>query len=333
MAYIPKSRFLTRLQRGSRKRRVNPAFAASSLAPTSFVAPSQYYKLRGVHGVTGGRFADSNEDAFTDSIHSRVVGSRFQEVNRNSVRLPLGSYVRVDEEGRLGASDPSPSLIPDPRRFGPNYSIDAETETGGHKEEGLETLDEEWDLMQDTSADMESEDNGPRAGPSSPRRRPLKEASSTSATRRETFPFRKKETSESDDVAPPHLRLQPSQPFVRPMDGIAYDDLGAVYGDITQWRSRLKAINAEISDAQRDGYTDIADGARIKGWLLVGRGLRHVPGAQLIEGRAKEDIRWDVLQNERNRMDSIVLWCIIGVVIVLLGCGRKDARNYILCPC
>jgi hypothetical protein len=34
----------------------------------------------------------------------------------------------------------------------------------------------------------------------------------------------------------------------------------------------------------------------VKGWLLTGRGLRLLLGIQLIEGHAKESVRWDILQ-------------------------------------
>ena len=96
-----------------------------------------------------------------------------------------------------------------------------------------------------------------------------------------------------------------------------------IYADISLWRSRLKAINAEINEAQTESYNDIADGARIKGWLLIGKGLRHIPGIQLIEGRAKEDIRWDELQNEGGFMRGLAFWTIVVTVAVLLGIGRK----------
>lgn len=322
---------------------MNPAFAASSLAPTSFVAPSQYYKLRGVQGVNGGRFSDivpDNEPSFSDSINSRVIGSRFQEVNRNSVaygRLPLGSHVKVEKSGELGPSTPLESStfsmppIPPPKQFGPNYAAGLEVETeadehgmrggGGYSDD---PLGDEWvDLTQDGPGEFGSDYNGTPPAGSSFMRRPKKEP--VSAGRRETFPLRGRSngTTEPDDVPPPHLRLQPTQPFVRPNSGIKYEDLGVVYGDITQWRSRLKAINAEIAEAQRESYSDIADGARIKGWLMVGQGLRFIPGIQLIEGRAKEDIRWDVLQNERSVLDSIVLWSVYAVVAVLLAAGRE----------
>ena len=300
----------------------NPALASSSLAPTSFVAPSQYYKLGGVHGVTGGRFADSTYEGPTlsDTINSRVVGSRFQE--RDSMlydKLPLASHVAVNESGQLvpsvSTSYPSSPLVPDPRRFGPNHSLIG---SEGEPQDGLEPLEEEdWvDLTEETSPDMESDFNG---SPPSTRRHQRVEG--TSSIKRETFPFRKRILDPSE-VSPPHLRLQASRPFVRPLDTIDYDRLGDVYTDIQQWRTKLKAINAEIADVQQDAYNDIADGAKIKGWLMVGKGLHHLPGIQLIEGRSKDDVRWDVLQNERTPLDSAVMWAVVGIAAILLAAGR-----------
>ncbi|KAF9011061.1 hypothetical protein BDQ17DRAFT_1345391 [Cyathus striatus] len=298
-------------------------FGTSSLAPTSFVAPSSYYKLRGLHGINGGRLSDSGfHPSFSDSINSRVIGSRFLEVNRNSVaygRLPLGSQVIVEKDER-GSWLPH---IPDPRLFGPNYAAGTYTDEYG----------EGWvDLERETpDQDFHSAYNGipPQAGPSFMRRPPKPDVP---AGRRETFPLRKERDSHADPDSrpPPHLRLQPSQPFVRPLDGVHFDDLTDVYDHITRWRSRLKVINAEINEAQNDGYGEIADGQRIKGWLLVGRGLRHVPGVELIEGRAKEDIRWDILQNERTWLDTAVLCAMVVIIIVLLATGLTAASGLAL---
>ncbi|KAJ6542659.1 hypothetical protein B0H19DRAFT_957413 [Mycena capillaripes] len=340
-----------------RKRSLNPAFASSSLAPTSFVAPSLYYKLHRVQGVSGGQFdaegavADAGDKSasLSQTINSRIIGSRFQEVNRNSVaygRLPMGSHVRIDQTGELGpinAIDEHGYFA----KYGPNHGV---------VEEGEEDEEErrDWvDVFQEHHPRAEeSEDNGP--GPSSPRsfRRRGNQTSTprdathsqsqsqsqsdpqaTTSTKRETFPFRRRKSSAGgtpgtdEGVPPPHMRLQPAQPFVRPHDGIDFTHLGEVYADITQWRSRLKAINAEIGDAQTTGYEDIAAGVRIKGWLLIGRGLRFVKGVQIIEGMAKEDVRWDVLQNERSPLDAIVLWCLLGVAAVLLAAGLTAAAG------
>ncbi|KAJ3936119.1 MAG: hypothetical protein NXY57DRAFT_886512 [Lentinula lateritia] len=296
---------------------------------TSFVAPSQYYRLKGVSGVSGGRFADSlygKDPSFSESVNSRTGGSHFQETvtNRDSNaygRLLLGSQV-IDEGGAFvpvtGAGSSTSLPYPDPRRYGPNHALESSNE---NDQDGLRTLEEEpeWMELSEATPDIASVDNGTApAGPSS-FKRPQPEK--VPSVRRETFPFRNKGNTAADAVPPPHLRLQLSQPYVRPMEGINYEALGDIYSSITEWRSKLKAINLEISNAQRDSYNDIADGARIKGWLLIGRGLRYIPGVELIEGRAKEDVRWDVLQNERTTLDSAAMWVCTFLAAIVLGSG------------
>jgi hypothetical protein len=227
-------------------------------------------------------------------------------------------------------------MIPDPTRFGPNHAVDLSLDyeidaygmrylSSSFPEEEIDgKLEDGWvDLYGEAADDRGSEQNGTAAaGPSF--RRQAKKESLISSARRETFPLRNKDhEAPGNDVPPPHLRLQLQQPFVRPLSGVNHDDLGTVYGDISQWRSKLKAINVEIAEAQRESYKHIAEGTRIKGWLMVGRGLRFIPGIQLIEGRAKEDIRWDVLQTERTVLDTILLWTVIAIVTVFLACGCK----------
>lgn len=319
---------------------MNRAFAASSLAPTSFVAPSSYYKLRGVQTFNGGRFSSGamvdRHQSLTDSINSRVIGSRFLEVNRNSAaygRLPLGSHVTVEKSGELGPTTNKGDWlppIPDPRLFGPNNGLAVYDEMSAN-EHGVvsipEEIDAEWVDLSAYPADDDSSFNGfppDQAGPSSFNHRPRAPKSDPPPLiRRETFPLRYDNYQDPEAVPPPHLRLQPSQPFVRPLDGLGFDDLSHVYTDITQWRSRLKIINAEIAETQQDSYDNIASGTDITGWLLVGRGLRFIPGVELIEGRAKEDIRWDVLQNERSPLDSMVMWAVIIAVIIAMAAARK----------
>ncbi|PPQ90938.1 hypothetical protein CVT25_008249 [Psilocybe cyanescens] len=348
--YISRPLPLTPQQRRPRPRRhMNRAFAASSLAPTSFVAPSSYYKLRGVSGVNGGRFAEVDVDrhqSFSESVNSRVIGSRFMEVNRNSVaygRLPLGTNVALEKTGELGPVDGHGSWlphIPDPRLFGPNYGLTSYDNMEVDEHGVVQTIpeqEEEWvDLSQDGPEEIGDDHNGfspEQAGPSSFLRRPRTPKSDPApSTRRETFPRRQTQVVDPESVPPPHLRLQPSQPFVRPLDGLGFEELGHVYAEITQWRSRLKIINAEIADTQRDSYNDIASGTGINGWLMIGRGLRFIPGIQMIEGRAKEDIRWDVLQNERSSLDSTVMWSVIIVVTVILGAALTAAVGLSLAP-
>ncbi|KAI5898056.1 uncharacterized protein SCHCODRAFT_080873 [Schizophyllum commune H4-8] len=333
--------------RGARRRTTsNKALASSSLAPTSFVAPSQYYRLRKLSGISGGRFTDSPEGrrSFSDAVHSRVIGSQFHEIQPHSPdyhALPLGSHVGVDcNTGELGPlSSSSYDDIPDPRYFGPNHSMEEFGQLRGSQDydpdERLDDIAElqEWvDLERERPGEYESSMNGatergqtPRfSGTSSrfPRRarpRPPRQEETPSPARRETFPLRSRSVSDPEAVMPPHLRLQPSQPFVRPLEGVDYEGLGEVYNEIKRYRSQLKAINTEIAEAQTSCYNDIAEGVRIKGWLIVGKGLRFIPGMQQIEGRAKEDVRWDILQDERSTLDTIVLWVVVTMMAVTLA--------------
>lgn len=310
------------------------------------MAPSQYYKLRGLKSVDGGRFTDSISTpiSLTESIQQRIIGTRFQEVDRDSASyngMPSGSRVRTEDSGELQQS----ISIPDPRYYRPNHGGGSSLESGDGTGAGTEYLSMEASLNTHGSDDPDwvdlareidfgdSPGQGSRAGPAPkgpqelppPRPRPRNGDISTSTDRRETFPLRNraKDDIPVDNVQPPHLRLQPRQPFVRPDSYLNYDDLGAVYTEINQWRSRLKLINVQIAEAQQDCYADIADGARAKGWIIIGRGLRHMHGVELIEGRAKEDVRWDTLQNETTPLDSVAFWLVVAVVIILLAAGRK----------
>jgi len=146
---------------------------------------------------------------------------------------------------------------------------------------------------------------------------------------RSTFPLRSRSGTNTGEgpgrEVPPHLRVQRAPPFVRPLTGLNHDELGGVYSEIRTWRTRLKTINEEIRIAQEDGYQFIADGANVKGWLLTGHGLRFLPGIQLIEGRAKEDVRWDILQmGGSDSMSQVAFWTAVVVIAgaLLVGCER-----------
>ncbi|KAF9229033.1 hypothetical protein BS17DRAFT_688271 [Gyrodon lividus] len=350
--YISRPRALIGSPHHQRPRRHNPAHAHSSFAPTSFVAPSQYYKLRGLRNMDGGRLRDgsSTHISLTDSIHQRIVGFRFQEGNRDSTvlnHMPLGNRVEIERDDMVRPSSPEP--IPDPRHHGPNHTSHSMSENSRTTatdyvtvESSMprnESMDAEWvDLLREVDFG-----GSPIAGPSKivekppqhvemPPARPRPGRVETPLSdRRETFPLRNKgQHIPPEAIPPPHLRLQPQQPFVRPTSGLNYDDLGAVYTEINEWRSRLKTINGQISDAQQDCYEDIAEGTRIKGWIMIGRGLRHLPGVEIIEGRAKEDIRWGVLQNEHTSLHSIAMWTVILVITLLLMAGMTAASSLAL---
>ena len=81
--------------------------------------------------------------------------------------------------------------------------------------------------------------------------------------------------------------------------------------------------NIEISEAQNDCYNEIADGVRVKGWLITGRGVRFLPSIQLVEGRSKDDIQWDELQRQGGTEGKVLFWGFVTMVTIVLGAARK----------
>lgn len=113
------------------------------------------------------------------------------------------------------------------------------------------------------------------------------------------------------------------QPVVRPVSEMDHSGLAMVYDGIRTWRSQLKQLNAAIADAQQDAFTAIAEGQQVKGWLLVGRNVRHLAGVVPIEGRAKADIRWRELQEQGGVWSDVRYWAVVAVVAVFLAVSRK----------
>ncbi|KZT02505.1 uncharacterized protein LAESUDRAFT_661940 [Laetiporus sulphureus 93-53] len=340
---ISRPRPLASAANGRKRRRGrNPASGSSSLPPTSYVMPSQYYKLRGVRGVNGGHLTDVERDvlpsmrgpSLAESINSRVVGSRFQEVNASSPTIglvPMGSQVTVNKDGQLEAvrAPDSPYMGAEPGTWAQD-DVHSSWDTAAfhdtpynpwinHSSQDhiLNGSEEDWHdvLNEDPEAFQNAEEY-----PEDTRRRPRPPRAKDGVNaHRESFPLRNRNTNKGEELPPPHLRLQPHQPFVKPVSGVDHRALGEIYENIGIWRSRLKAINAQISEAQRIAYNDIADGVRIKGWLMIGRGLRFIPGIQLIEGRAKEDIRWDELQNEGGFARTLGFWTAAVMISIILA--------------
>jgi calcium permeable stress-gated cation channel len=262
----------------------------------------------------------SQRPSLQETIDSRLVGSRYQEVEQDNGQQPTDSYFAPS----------SAMYTPDLRRVGPNHGPHAD-EHGMWQPHGL---GDDWVDVSNEAPEEWAADDPYGASPSPEHRSSLGIRlrqrlieTPTPSERRETFPRRPNTDmgsgSGSTERPPPHLRLQLQQPFVRPKSGLDHDNLGAVYSEIREWRSKLKLVNAEITAMQEDCYNEIADGNRIKGWLIIGRGLRYIPGTQIIEGRAKEDIRWDILQQERTGLDTTVLWMIVVIVMLLLAVGCR----------
>ncbi|KAN0102356.1 hypothetical protein V8E52_012028 [Russula decolorans] len=369
IAFISRPRLLAGSSAGRRRRGRNPADASSSLSPTSYLAPSSYYKL-GIRGINGGRFADDdNRTSFSESVNQRIIGTRFQESNRSAMalpRFPVGNLFRLTPSGILDpVPEPQQELepdapIPDPMVHGPNYVARTTEETTnpetlyspGSAPMRLSSSNGESDWVDvGREAPIDFRYSRTPSAPSPmvlphvlppPPDMPLQPARASSIFRfvrrpkifgpapsehRSTFPLRERVGTDTGgtgrgEEVPPHLRVQRAPPFVRPLTGLNHDELGSVYSEIRTWRTRLKTVNEDIRIAQEEGYQAIVDGVHVKGWLLTGQGLRLLPGIQLIEGRAKEDVRWDILQTGGNDgMNQVAFWTVVVVIAASLLLG------------
>ncbi|KAG8960047.1 hypothetical protein FRC03_007124 [Tulasnella sp. 419] len=260
--------------------------------PTSYVAPSSYYKLREVHDAEKADAPDPHGvkrpkagEPLTESFGRSVVGTKFQEVHHDEIKhgaLSLGTAVRMGKSGRigLGLSSASERDVPP---HGPN-SIP----------------DEHGELRKSTISGEGNEERVP--WPTETTQRPR----------------------------------QHQTPLVRPLTG-QHETLGQIYHTISNARTRIKALNNEISDVQQEKFNDIAAGRAVKGWLLFGNGIRHIPKIKMIEGRSKEDVRWDELQGNRiGLVNTLIYWLSVVVVGLLLaaalaavaGLAVAGAPNY-----
>lgn len=333
--------------------------ARTTTAPTSYVAPPQYYRLRNVRGIDDGRGSQSGgsstheSPSFGDSVRSRIVGTRFQEFSssHDDEPLPIGSRVTF-QQGELNPVPPE--LMP---VHGPNHGMDPSSGNEGDIEPSFMSGSNEREDALSTSRGASGGDRSPDPlsfilvdsamsgtsgestfgkresgmhdseapeSSSGPRRRPPKPE--VPIERRETFPMRPRDPdADAHADVPLHLRVQSQGPFVRPASGIDHDMLGSVYSDIGGWRTKLKQINADIMDAQNVCYNEIADGRNTKGWLLTGRGICFIPGVELIDGRSKDDIVWTELQDQKDFWERrFTFWVIVGMATILLAAACES---------
>lgn len=279
--------------------------------------------------------------SFGDSVRSRIVGSRFQEVNHDDhgEALPIGSRVNtissVNYKDRRGGSsntrddsfgtyggqhhvaDPSSGNEADTDTYPLTKTMDRDTsrrESG--KGSAAATDDFPSAILVDSIMNYNSSPKRMDSGIGDYELIDNEEQNDLTPSRSGMANMRE------EREVPLHLRLQPQGGFVRPLSGLGNEELGSIYSDIGEWRTQLKQINNEISEAQNECYNDIADGREtVRGWLMTGRGLRFLPGIELIEGRTKDDILWDELQRQGNAKKKIRFWLLVILVTFLLAAG------------
>lgn len=308
--------------------------------PTAYLAPSSFYRLRDIR--ISQLSSQGNDDNLASRISQRVIGTRFQEVQRGSRILSRifswGSGSPPENLAGIGSMNPA-QFSTEQLRHGPNEPLSGnvadnevllpdESQTDN---QGLDSVTEETQ----ENPNLSNEDHHLE----SPGRivstefnytpRPRWRQARGPLDRRSTFAMRLKPghfDPNTDPIPPPHLRLQSQRPFVRPVSGMDHDQLGAIYNNIRDWRSRLKIINVEISETQQSCYDSIASGTGTKGWLLIGRGLRHLPYIRMVEGRSKEDILYEQLQVDIGGLGTLLFWSTI-CIITMISCGISESNH------
>ncbi|KAH8923150.1 hypothetical protein BT69DRAFT_1334099 [Atractiella rhizophila] len=101
----------------------------------------------------------------------------------------------------------------------------------------------------------------------------------------------------ASNLTAPHFRVQTFRPYLRPIPTTSPTQLADLYNTIRRLRSQLKRLNPEIQELQRQVATDLEEGKDVCGWVLVGKGLRHLQGIQMVEGSSREDIVYQSLDH------------------------------------
>ena len=346
-----------------------------SAAPTSYMAPSSYYRLRDVRGVSGGTSRGAGhyteDQSLSDEIGSRVVGSRFQEVTEDHAGIGVGGstsrrpsiafgHLPAGERSRLDHRTAPPDLGEGPNHGEPDVAeemsgldehdvdhwalVDNQQQVpqilerssflsriglgfpplslrGHHRQQHVPpNVSEESFFSPGEVARISASASG-----SGSHEHHGKQGTDTHQPRRDPGPS---SGGTSSDGPLPHLPLQLQRPVVHPVSGLHHEQLGTLYSEIRYWRTQLKALNIEVNEEQRSMYDDIANGVNLRGWLLLGRGVRFIPGVRMIEGRSKDDIHWDDLQHESGRVGTIGFWVIVAVVCIVLAGACKFRAIY-----
>ncbi|WRT65103.1 uncharacterized protein IL334_002045 [Kwoniella shivajii] len=94
--------------------------------------------------------------------------------------------------------------------------------------------------------------------------------------------------------------------------------LAGNYTAIRESRARFKELNVEIDEMQKSKFAEVGSSGKVKGWIIVGKGVKWLPSAEIIEGYTKEDILWDNTGMKRGN-DELWFWVKICAVGVGLG--------------
>ncbi|ODO03038.1 hypothetical protein I350_05883 [Cryptococcus amylolentus CBS 6273] len=293
---------------------------ADQMSPSNqgadFLGPKGFYKVGSIDDPPSGERLESDPPT---TVTTAPTGTKFHELNRDSIlmggRFQVGQRIKVDEHG---------NYVPDP-------SPPTSSESAGHLySTGLNETD-------DMLGSAESGDLG---------KIPTRSASGHFAPM--TTPADIGSISPNDaDISnsysdPALLRPQPrshEELFPRPVSSgpqaSSHRHSGApsttakTYMEVRELRSKFKELNTEVERLQAGKFAEISQSTKgqegqvssaILGWIVVGRGVKWLHGADAIEGKSKEDILWDQL-GQTGRKSEMTFWaevCLLGFLLMAI---------------
>ena len=315
-------------------------------APTQYLAPKTFYKLRPLPAVPStsddlipqissiGQQREvqvDDEPSFTEAMNSRVTGTRFLEVQRNSglfTDLPVGSDLRIGKTGQLEPKAMPATPDTESSLMGHGLHLSPEDPTGHAG--GSNPLDQQISRAdsirfptpdQNRTSVNQNRDAGirdpllPPAPPPKPHRPVAYQPLSTGDTFRRPNERRRGNPS-FVMVSEDQQILEGHQPPIRPNSGVSPLDVGSHYQAIKRFRPLLLELNRETAALQGDIYEDMAKGEGIVGFLVVGQNLRFRDGIR-VNGASREAILWQRLQ--RPNGSKLAFWTVT-TIITLASC-------------
>ena len=250
-------------------------------SPTSPTGPSAWNKSPVVaSGAVG-------TSAAQQVPQTEETGTRFHEINRDSGvfgrRFKIGQRIKVDEQGQYVPASP-------------------ESSDEGHR------MSHEGMLSASTLSSREDDipEDSVVPSPSIPTLQSdvLREPIATQPGQDEED-ITNVEAEKNPATVPPPLTLQSRNERHDP--------------DVEAYRTQFKALNEEISILQQDTFAKVSRADPMTGWILVGRGVDYLPGAQLIEGRTRQDILWANLDRPNGEKRYFIQVLLIGFVFFIIS--------------
>ncbi|WVQ68925.1 uncharacterized protein L199_007134 [Kwoniella botswanensis] len=267
--------------------------------PNDFVAPKGFYKIPTVsHPQSQERLNVPVPPSLNLEEAGEPTDSKFKEINRDSAmyggRFDIGQRIKMDQTGNW-VPDPSPqSEQTNEFDTSPDTSHEGPTSERGRNSSDPPHSDEATSGMSTTPIISSPTSPGPPVSPTSP-------YSPEELGQRPRIPTRSSHRVSKEGTSP----------------------LAAHYATIRGTRARFKELNMEIEGMQKQKFAEIASTtAGIKGWIIVGKGVRWLPHAELIEGCTKEDILWQNAGAPTRKKDQRTFWLKVllsgGVMSIIL---------------